>query len=367
MASKTYSYWPIGNTSIRILEFSPGNPPDPLRGILHVRNGDPSQLNYECISYAWGSSDLTHSIELEGGVLAMTANLHDALEDFRLPPLNSRSVGKGYHGMMKAERERRVLFEDPDEDIRRLPSSSSHLLWADGICINQGDDQEKTGQVSRMAAYYGAAQWVLVHLGRPHTGGDLVVDLVRKVERYFSITTPEQAEVDTLGSLLFDENEGPQLAMSLPAEHSPVWEALGAMLDSPYWNRCWIIQELVKAGAVFLYCVSGLISLRSFSSVVFRAPKQVSFLVGSLSTPRMANVHSVWELWRRRSKAREDHGRWSLVSLLNQGRLYAASDGRDHIYGMLGLSHEAYGLREAGGKIKMRFGSVDLTHELVNQ
>lgn len=46
-----------------------------------------------------------------------------------------------------------------------VPWSRGTYLWADGICINQGNFAERNQQVTLMGDIYGRASKVLAHLG----------------------------------------------------------------------------------------------------------------------------------------------------------------------------------------------------------
>jgi hypothetical protein len=68
---------------------------------------------FEALSYAWGSQEKPHYIELDEGSLPITDSLFKALVRLRLP--------------------------------RR-----ARVLWADAICINQENNAEKSKQITLM-------------------------------------------------------------------------------------------------------------------------------------------------------------------------------------------------------------------------
>ncbi|KAF8853256.1 HET-domain-containing protein, partial [Acephala macrosclerotiorum] len=89
-------------------------------------------LQYEALSYAWGSpkdpADIIVGSPYSHGTISVTQNLAEALRYLR--------------------------YEDK---IR--------TLWIDAICVNQLDMAERTSQVKRMADIYSAASRVVVWLG----------------------------------------------------------------------------------------------------------------------------------------------------------------------------------------------------------
>ena len=75
-----------------------------------------------------GDSTITRSLECNSRTIAATTNLYDALSHLRLP-------------------------------------SASRLIWADAICINQSDLEERSMQVQLMREIYSRASRVVVWLG----------------------------------------------------------------------------------------------------------------------------------------------------------------------------------------------------------
>jgi hypothetical protein len=176
-----YAYQPLGDNEIRVLVLFLGRHDDPLQGYqevcqledpydydgtekifrkedeavweglaLSIRLHRPSpdeqsrrrtnrrykawqarhDNDYYAISYAWGPAVFNHSLRLTGSDLELqiTESLHSALR----------------------------RFSREDSIIR---------VWADAICINQADVQERNQQVNIMACIYRTARRVLVWLG----------------------------------------------------------------------------------------------------------------------------------------------------------------------------------------------------------
>jgi hypothetical protein len=120
----------VGQDQIRVLHLLPGISGDCLSGYLqHVQLG---QLPYEALSYEWGGEERSHSIHLQDGrALQITKSLYDALADIRRVP----------------------------------PEGRNRLVWADSICINQDDIQERSQQVALMGSIYRKASRVITYIG----------------------------------------------------------------------------------------------------------------------------------------------------------------------------------------------------------
>jgi hypothetical protein len=106
----TFEYRALKSRShFRILYLNPGAIDAQLSGSLVYcdLNKVPHPV-YDCLSYVWGSPTLSHEILIGDSTLSITANLDSAL--------------------------RRVRTRSSSEPIP---------IWADGICINQKDIDER--------------------------------------------------------------------------------------------------------------------------------------------------------------------------------------------------------------------------------
>jgi hypothetical protein len=103
----------------------------------------------EALSYVWGIPTVGPLNMCNGAWLRITPNLGDALEALRHP-------------------------------------TERKLLWADAICINQRDPNERNHQIKLMAQIYSTAKRVLVWLGRIPLGWELrQAELLVKDTKYF--------------------------------------------------------------------------------------------------------------------------------------------------------------------------------------
>jgi hypothetical protein len=123
-----HTHIPNDGRSIRILTLHPGTPGDPLRGSLEIVNIDSCAGQYEAISYVWGDPSKTQSMVCNGAVMGITESIYGALTRLRLP-------------------------------------DAARRLWADQICIDQDNADEKNRQLPLMNLIYRNAGRVLVWLG----------------------------------------------------------------------------------------------------------------------------------------------------------------------------------------------------------
>jgi hypothetical protein len=131
--ARTYEYTPLGNgNDIRLLVLSPGSPADPIEACLRkfpLYNTaiQYKAIEYEAISYVWGSTDECETVSTPQGTINIPLSLHRVL--------------------------RRLRFRHQDR-----------ILWADAVCINQRDNEEKSHQITIMGDIYRMASRTLVCL-----------------------------------------------------------------------------------------------------------------------------------------------------------------------------------------------------------
>ncbi|KAF2244875.1 hypothetical protein BU26DRAFT_384520, partial [Trematosphaeria pertusa] len=169
-------------TSIRLIVIEPGATDAPL--VCKLAHVDLS-INppYEAISYVWGTPVYSHHFSCNGRIMRMTGSLHEALLRVRLP------------------------------DRRRT-------IWADGICINQADLQERGHQVKFMRDVYQKAHRVLVWLGSdPSSVAPAVFTSFRRLSQGKSIS--------------------PNVPFSIFAR-------------CKWFSRLWVLQEIILAKRAIL-------------------------------------------------------------------------------------------------------------------
>lgn len=184
-----YGFEPlVGEDQIRVLRLYPGNSGDFLSG--HLQHAQLGQLPYEALSYEWGGGERSHSIQLQDGrALQITKSLHGALAD-----------------------------------IRHVPPEGRHrLVWADSICINQDDIQERSQQVALMARIYRRASRVITYIGPERDGSLGAIKLAGVLRQHAAMRDSPLREEDLAGA-------------GLPPLSDAQWPALRSLLLRP-WVR----------------------------------------------------------------------------------------------------------------------------------
>ncbi|RSL81794.1 hypothetical protein CEP51_005592 [Fusarium floridanum] len=155
LSPSTYHYAPLPEDCIRLLWLMPHENKDaPIQCQLfdYLLPGSRAGAHlYEALSYVWGSPEKTQSIFTPTGCVPVTENLHAALSRLR-------------------------------------DGSLPRIVWADAVCINQNDTEERDRQVKTMAKIYAKASRVIVWLEETPAGGhrdaasdgDLALEEIRR-------------------------------------------------------------------------------------------------------------------------------------------------------------------------------------------
>jgi Heterokaryon incompatibility protein (HET) len=226
--------------------------------------------------------------------------------------------------------EQLVQIEEGRKDENDEWDLSCKWFWIDQICINQGDVEEKGNQVKLMASIYKRAIRTLIWVGDDcgdaqgaFNLADQIHDVSEKQIRY--------------GGVLDAVSTKSHAATGLPPIHVPEWAALGRLLSKSWFNRIWVVQEVVlsQRDPLLLYGQS-IYSWRRFSraaSWLFKSRYDGLSVIPS----QLMNVSTFSELQSQNPK-------WHLLAVLERTRNgFVASDPRDKVFGVGGLSVETQG------------------------
>ncbi|KAK1752009.1 heterokaryon incompatibility protein-domain-containing protein, partial [Echria macrotheca] len=231
-------YRPLeGHEFTRLLSLHPSPDRDaPLRcHIVHVNAQEVHQYPYKAISYAWGPPIFTASLFCFPArrELPITPTLESALRGFRLP-----------------------------SDIR--------TLWADAVCINQQDLDEKSVQVRRMSEIYSNAKYVRIWLGDTADDSDEAFRVIRLCEPGLiwlsEKCTKENPRDIKFADLGIDEHpfEGKhpnEITQAVKRHITKRGEsALRRLFSRPWFGRRWVIQEAGLAQKGEIHCGSASLS-----------------------------------------------------------------------------------------------------------
>ncbi|KAF1992956.1 HET-domain-containing protein [Amniculicola lignicola CBS 123094] len=291
--SAPYEYSDLPSTQhIRVLNLKPSHDPNaPLYFGFEVGLIDELEDAYEALSYTWGAAVFPHKLyshDMPGHFLKITSNLNDALRKLRRP------------------------CED-------------RWIWADAVCINQGNSEEKNFQIPMMGDIYKRARGVVVWLGQ---GDEEVESAITGLSKLSRMGWDAQKRADVKESRLD----------SL---------ALERVVNLVYFSRRWIIQELVMNLDVKLLYGKACISWIRFQSA-FRSI-QLRRIADTSSVKVVSRIITLWNHWMKIHKLsghseRDDRvtqslGVFALLSTLESSHCV---DSRDILYTLATLATDIH-------------------------
>ncbi|KAH7081933.1 heterokaryon incompatibility protein-domain-containing protein [Paraphoma chrysanthemicola] len=227
------------------------------------------------------------------------------------------------------------------------------LLWADQVCIDQSNSNERSHQVNFMGDIYAAAEQVLICLSAEGSlsGG-------------FEWLKSAYESIGRLGNS--GEEFSPQQFIDLNCSNENLHQGFDAFiqtcLTSPWFKRAWVRQEFFKSReAVFLATFEavslidlstwtlvlffGIIQSKSFSEYWLSRPERCSASTSDCSLCRLLKDPSYfyhdWYSVMRFLNLKGNHSEDLMENLL-EAYVCQTSDQRDLIYAFLGFSVECY-------------------------
>ena len=179
-------------------------------------------LGYTTLSYAWGDPKAQKSIFISDESVDIGANLLSALQNLRRQ----------------------------DSPIR---------LWVDAICINQSDADERSNQVQQMRAIYATASETVIYLG-PDDGSAGCSSAWNFLELKSSWAMNDRRDRDkTLPKMR-------QKEVNFKTGYNDV---LDSVMSREWFNRIWVIQEVVVSQQLSVQCGARRIPWDDFCRTLF--------------------------------------------------------------------------------------------------
>jgi hypothetical protein len=295
--SSFYIYKPLNShREIRLLRISRRLPSTEIETeLIHVALENAPA--YECISYTWGDATKTNRIFVNNLQFKVSANVYEILDE-------------------------------------KASVWSSGLLWIDSICINQDDPEEKSKQVQLMRKVYQTAARVTICLG---TAPDAYLAPPLIEQLFWQILFLEPAERTNKIVMLYANEKGKQVTPPLR------WLAMSKLFHNPWFERAWVVQEVVVASRVFAlyggYHFNFECLLCILEAFAINPPTEIAILLqcatdsrtlplAVLNGPLMSNLRNKF----RQGKPIE------LYHILTNCITFKASEPRDKVFALQGLT-----------------------------
>lgn len=372
-----YNYHPLPTGSIRLLQIDSVSVPSrkPVENIqddlsISMRSYPLSCCpDYVALSYTWGES---------GGITLESAKPQVFTQEERCFPISCDSrIILGTRNLRSALRHLRMRSQFNEqvqqdngnsEDLRAIREFGfTDYFWIDALCIDQEDIGEKQQQIPLMGQIYQSAQLCLVWLGEADAWSNSGIAWMIKIAKDQSLQNMSMSE--TLESKLKLRRR----FQDILSETSPSMTlAAHVFLSRSWYQRLWILQEVVLSEKVLVVCGTRQVNLDAVLLAAFLMSQAKTQLI----TESLKGLHSVPVLRREpldeamiRSQdtikrltnmrnCREQRKAGRTMSFLLARSLSSGSKAsvlHDHIYEILGLSSEFQEIPDDGQEFQVNY------------
>ncbi|KAF5676608.1 heterokaryon incompatibility protein [Fusarium heterosporum] len=247
-------------------------------------------IPYKALSYVWGSQDTPCEVKVNGKAMFITESLHDALKHIR----------------------------QPDED---------EVLWVDALCIDQGDIKERGHQVGHMGEIYRKSDKVIIWLG--FFNGD-AARLKYSIDDFKRQTSSSPFPKWPRDDLRWKELWRQIPNVTEPLQHERLIRGFQSFMNSPWFTRVWILQEVANAKTAVIQCNLGSIPTKVFALLPYILDVTISQQCQAVLDimPGPSKLTSWWNENR------------TLGMLLYKFRDCQATDPRDRAFALLGMASD---------------------------
>ncbi|KAI1274418.1 heterokaryon incompatibility protein-domain-containing protein [Xylaria sp. FL0933] len=283
--SSTYRRLVLDNRQIRLFRLNPGTTTSGITGsfVCAELSSPPA---YIALSYTWGDMGNDRNIRISNqGELTVGDNLWS--------------------------------FLCVQSSIITQPTS----FWIDAICIDQSNVHERNHQVGLMKQIYANATKVYVWLGQEAENSDIAMRFV------------------TAQALKPLRSRGPG--------YYPLWtrqqgDALHTLCERPYWRRMWIIQELLHAEDITVWCGSLPFSWGDMEKLYLKLKtvEEAHWFAHHEFHTRVMQSSAAVMIWQRAHWRHPDTPVPRLPTLIKIFRDWQCTDLRDKVFALSGMATE---------------------------
>lgn len=291
----------------RLLFIEPGSPENALQCQLIPVQLELAKSRYEALSYCWSTDTAAKcGIVCNGLHIDIGQPLSEALQHIRHP---------------------RLL----------------RVIWADALCINQGDNDERSQQVSIMHSVYSNALRTLVWLGIAYTDTTKALELICEVVNAWDETHPAEFSVfDPETEIIQWHKPTEPFSESIPG----LTYTLSCVFGREWFRRRWVIQEVVLAQSAQLLLGYHTISWYwvGLASALFRT-QYTRLINGSESALDLSlNVMNAYFMFRLSQQCNLASVKLSLLQLFRLTSSFETSEPLDTVFALRGLAEYVKGI-----------------------
>lgn len=233
-----FTHQPLDRTrqQIRLISITPQASGTIECHLRHAYLDENTTPNYRALSYMWSPPTPLRRIIVNGKLLEIRLNLYEFLEAFRARLLAFRC---------------NACF--PTE---------TQWLWVDQVCINQTSISERNHQVRLMSDIYHRATYVYVWLGSCNGAIEEAMREIKSAFRRFydSRRAPTRVSRRNRRTVKKVKNKTRANVYTDPWYSEKLRRAFNYFFTNEYWQRVWIVQEIMLARYIRIMCGRTLLS-----------------------------------------------------------------------------------------------------------
>lgn len=309
-----YRYKPLqNNQDIRLLRFLQFGPSTEMTcDIVTVPLASTKDKEFIAVSYCWGQPLLLQYLCLEdGSCLPISETLYTLLKYL-------------------------------------LSGRSKVMVWIDALCINQKDNTEKDYQVRMMKDIYTAAYETRIWLGKLDVDEQAFMEFLCLMTRDL-----DDPEIKPISQGLYHTEayqrrwDASKCRSTLPGQMDLNPNGLGAlsnMLWSPWFTRVWVIQEACVGKNIQLQfgnflmdweVLMHLVEIVNEAELYYEMGRPNEVVRGIVTPPPAIRTVEIVHQIKRNIERKTP---FDMLHLLQCTQMYQATDCRDKIFALLGLT-----------------------------
>lgn len=241
---------------------------------------------YTALSYAWGEPIKTRKITVEGQ------------DDFE--------IGENLWWFLHC---------------RSLTMKKPRLFWIDAICIDQSNLDERNHQVGLMKQIYSMASNVYMWLGRESEDSRLGMEFLASEG-----AKPLKQQIDDYRTI-WDKPEG---------------KAIRNLCERPYFRRMWIIQEIIHAERLTVWCGSQRLDwpLPDMLYITLKTLEEENLLDRHESSRDILRSPALVMVWQRAHWRHPETPTPKLQTLIEIFQGWECTDVRDKVYALVSMADQ---------------------------
>ncbi|KAI1453199.1 heterokaryon incompatibility protein-domain-containing protein [Annulohypoxylon moriforme] len=363
-------YEPIGPEAIRLLLIAPGFASGTINCTLITIEDRNNAPEYDAISYVWGTEISDEPIMCNGNRVTVTKNLIKAMRYLRpLPNWDSVITWPKDHQLHSSRNAWGSFAINRQEEQQHSISQQERPIWIDALCINQADTAEKENQVKRMHEIFADAVNVKIWLGEandsyradslrlralkpkglPSLTQQVHIGQYGRMPVVLAFIAQALRNVDAGGDYLTASRADTNIAYrnlvhGFPISDAIEWEILRDFFDNPWFERIWVVQEVVHAKRAVAIQGDWQIEWQAlgkaatwFQAHGFALPADIQFIGEKRDLLPISKVAAMWHITENRRP---------LLRMLRELRGRKATLKVDKVYAAYSLAEETVYIRD---------------------